>query len=107
MAPKYGAHNRIRTDDLFLTKEVLYRLSYVSNLLSSLSNPLYRAQNWKIYSPHCLERVARIELASLRWQRIVIPLYDTRILEVPFGVEPNYTGVAIPRLPGQPRHQEL
>ena len=25
-----GAHNRIRTDDLFLTKEVLYRLSYVS-----------------------------------------------------------------------------
>ena len=26
---KYGAHNRIRTGDLFLTKEVLYRLSYV------------------------------------------------------------------------------
>jgi hypothetical protein len=25
----HGAHNRIRTGDLFLTKEVLYRLSYV------------------------------------------------------------------------------
>jgi hypothetical protein len=25
-----GAHNRIRTGDLFLTKEVLYRLSYMS-----------------------------------------------------------------------------
>ena len=24
-----GAHDRTRTDDLFLTKEVLYRLSYV------------------------------------------------------------------------------
>ena len=24
-----GAHNRIRTGDLFLTKEVLYRLSYM------------------------------------------------------------------------------
>jgi len=27
---EYGAHNRIRTGDLFLTKEVLYRLSYMS-----------------------------------------------------------------------------
>ena len=27
--PAHGAHNRIRTDDLFLTKEVLYLLSYV------------------------------------------------------------------------------
>jgi hypothetical protein len=27
-----GAHNRIRTGDLFLTKEVLYRLSYMSNI---------------------------------------------------------------------------
>ena len=29
---RIGAHNRNRTDDLFLTKEVLYRLSYVSVL---------------------------------------------------------------------------
>ena len=26
---RYGAHARIRTGDLFLTKEMLYRLSYV------------------------------------------------------------------------------
>ena len=29
---KNGAHNRIRTGDLFLTKEVLYLLSYVGLL---------------------------------------------------------------------------
>ncbi len=33
-----GAHNRIRTDDLFLTKEVLYHLSYVS--AGSLVDPI-------------------------------------------------------------------
>ena len=27
---EYGAHNQIRTGDLFLTKEVLYLLSYIS-----------------------------------------------------------------------------
>ena len=31
-ANKYGAHERNRTFDLLLTKEVLYRLSYVSRL---------------------------------------------------------------------------
>ncbi len=30
IALKYGAHNRTRTGDLFLTKEVLYLLSYMS-----------------------------------------------------------------------------
>ena len=29
---KFGAHERNRTFDLLLTKEVLYRLSYVSRL---------------------------------------------------------------------------
>ncbi len=29
---KFGAHERNRTFDLLLTKEVLYRLSYVSKL---------------------------------------------------------------------------
>ena len=31
----FGAHDRNRTCDLFLTKEVLYRLSYVSGVLSA------------------------------------------------------------------------
>ena len=33
----YGAHARIRTGDLFLTKEMLYRLSYVGGLRPILS----------------------------------------------------------------------
>ena len=33
----YGAHERNRTFDLLLTKEVLYRLSYVSVLLERLA----------------------------------------------------------------------
>jgi hypothetical protein len=33
---EYGAHNRIRTDDLFLTKEVLYLLSYVSKSVAPI-----------------------------------------------------------------------
>ena len=32
-----GAHDRIRTGDFFLTKEVLYRLSYVGNHAKSYS----------------------------------------------------------------------
>ena len=35
IALKYGAHNRTRTGDLFLTKEVLYLLSYMSLFLQS------------------------------------------------------------------------
>jgi hypothetical protein len=33
-----GAHNRIRTGDLFLTKEVLYLLSYVGPCLIKAGN---------------------------------------------------------------------
>ena len=33
-----GAHNRNRTCDLFLTKEVLYRLSYMSMKRSTRAN---------------------------------------------------------------------
>ena len=33
-----GAHDWNRTSDLFLTKEVLYRLSYMSNVLGYRTN---------------------------------------------------------------------
>ena len=36
-ANELGAHARIRTGDLFLTKEMLYRLSYVGGLKPILS----------------------------------------------------------------------
>ena len=35
---KNGAHNRIRTGDLFLTKEVLYLLSYVGLCIIGAGN---------------------------------------------------------------------
>ena len=37
----FQAHNRIRTDDLILTKNALYRLSYVGKLVN-INNRLYR-----------------------------------------------------------------
>src|SRR5690606_16718108 len=65
-ATKNGAHNQSRTGDLFLTKEVLYRLSYMSSKPSTA---------W-----HCkLERVAGIEPASSAWKAEVLPLNYTRL----------------------------
>ena len=51
-----GAHERDRTADLVLTKDVLYQLSYVS----------------------FLERVAGIEPAPSAWKAEVLPLNYTR-----------------------------
>ena len=52
-----GAHDRNRTGDLVLTKDVLYRLSYVSRNL---------------------ERVVGIEPTSSAWKAEVLPLNYTR-----------------------------
>jgi hypothetical protein len=40
-----GAHNRIRTGDLFLTKEVLYLLSYVGQSLPAENTVNFGAGN--------------------------------------------------------------
>jgi hypothetical protein len=53
-----GAHDRNRTDDLVLTKDVLYRLSYVGR--------------------HTLERVVGIEPTPSAWKAEVLPLNYTR-----------------------------
>jgi hypothetical protein len=53
-----GAHDRNRTGDLVLTKDVLYRLSYVGGLT--------------------LERVVGIEPTSSAWKAEVLPLNYTR-----------------------------
>jgi hypothetical protein len=74
-----GAHDRNRTDDLFLTKEVLYRLSYVSDDLN-----FRRTGYLKNLAGNCdqhrdeLERVAGIEPASSAWKAEVLPLNYTR-----------------------------
>ena len=53
------AHDGIRTRDLFLTKEVLYRLSYVGNAR--------------------IERAMGIEPTLSAWKAEVLPLNYTRI----------------------------
>jgi hypothetical protein len=59
-----GAHDRNRTCDLFLTKEVLYRLSYVS------VNLLPRGE--------FMERETGIEPAPSAWKAEVLPLNYSR-----------------------------
>ncbi len=69
----YGAHNWIRTSDLFLTKEVLYRLSYMSidSYLAFLLAFLL-ALLLALLPAGLLERVAGIEPASSAWKAEVI-----------------------------------
>ena len=60
-----GAHERNRTFDLFLTKEVLYRLSYVS---------VKRVNRGSI----SMERETGIEPAQSAWKAEVLPLNYSR-----------------------------
>jgi hypothetical protein len=60
-----GAHDRNRTGDLVLTKDVLYRLSYMGSRLR-------RRHAIK------LERVMGIEPTSSAWKAEVLPLNYTR-----------------------------
>ena len=61
-----GAHDRNRTGDLVLTKDVLYRLSYMGDLNCTSSTRLI------------LERVMGIEPTSSAWKAEVLPLNYTR-----------------------------
>src|SRR3989344_1043397 len=81
-----GAHNRNRTDDLFLTKEVLYRLSYMgkSSLKRQVSRCLHyhhhTAQSCRVpLATLLLERVMGIEPTSSAWKAEVLPLNYTRL----------------------------
>ena len=65
MTTRPGAHDRNRTGDLVLTKDVLYRLSYVGRD-SSLTRP------------SGLERVMGIEPTPSAWKAEVLPLNYTR-----------------------------
>ncbi len=67
-----GAHNWSRTSDLFLTKKVLYRLSYMGRL------SLGRTSNRMPQSIRKLERVMGIEPTSSAWKAEVLPLNYTR-----------------------------
>jgi hypothetical protein len=72
-----GAHERDRTADLVLTKDVLYQLSYVggrSGPRDAYSN--FQHEPWTAIA--LLERVAGIEPASSAWKAEVLPLNYTR-----------------------------
>ena len=65
-ALKHGAHDWNRTSDLLLTKEVLYRLSYVSRLYDSG------------FATASMERETGIEPALVAWKATVLPLNYSR-----------------------------
>ena len=69
---EFGAHRRIRTADLSLTKGVLYQLSYVS------LGPVGPGARFGTGPFDCVERVAGIEPASSAWKAEVLPLNYTR-----------------------------
>ena len=66
-----GAHERNRTFDLLLTKEVLYRLSYVSEFSIVAQKP----HTWTRES---MERETGIEPAPSAWKAEVLPLNYSR-----------------------------
>ena len=65
-----GAHDRDRTGDLVLTKDVLYQLSYVGGRNGNLPKPR-------------MERVMGIEPTSSAWKAEVLPLNYTRLMTSP------------------------
>ena len=74
-----GAHDRDRTGDLVLTKDVLYQLSYVSKRPLAGPATLRRAAELQNRNQTAaLERVAGIEPASSAWKAEVLPLNYTR-----------------------------
>ena len=70
--PEPGAHDRDRTGDLVLTKDVLYRLSYVGGRSSKIITTQLQPP------PSHLERVVGIEPTSSAWKAEVLPLNYTR-----------------------------
>ena len=93
------AHNRIWTGDLFLTKEVLYRLSYMGieckHMDDSQKRQYIQPRFINIELLFCwmsipmIERVAGIEPASSAWKAEVLPLYHTRVKLIWRGQDSN------------------
>ena len=75
-----GAHDRNRTGDLVLTKDVLYRLSYVGRLVKNLAGPIRQPCSQPAGR---LERVMGIEPTQSAWKAEVLPLNYTRSAHQP------------------------
>src|SRR5579872_6230591 len=70
-----GAHDRNRTGDLVLTKDVLCRLSYMGDMQSVSLLTLEHTLN----PASTLERVMGIEPTPSAWKAEVLPLNYTRL----------------------------
>jgi hypothetical protein len=80
-----GAHDRNRTGDLVLTKDVLYRLSYVGFVQSQAVLPM--------------ERVMGIEPTPSAWKAEVLPLNYTRSSHQPCPCPPRITAARPDQIP--------
>ena len=91
-----GAHNRIRTGDLFLTKEVLYQLSYMGpgttpGIGLFEGHPSCPRFDTCVFTSS-LERVMGIEPTPSAWKAEVLPLnYTRRILRTPYVACPEHS----------------
>ncbi len=75
----YGAHDRSRTDDLTLTKGVLYQLSYMGRKsLRCPDNQRQHVETRSVRQSAALERVMGIEPTPSAWKAEVLPLNYTR-----------------------------
>ena len=99
---KSGAHNQSRTGDLFITNEVLYRLSYASKILSQRPSPCIGAgsgnrtrisslEGWcstiELYPP--VARIPDITPCKVTLPNLFyIPLYSGYIVVEGGGFEP-------------------
>jgi hypothetical protein len=75
-----GAHERNRTFDLLLTKEVLYRLSYVSNDVVTGQRRPDVVPRTGMFKAAAMERETGIEPAPSAWKAEVLPLNYSRVL---------------------------
>src|SRR4051812_3272786 len=77
---KSGAHDRDRTGDLVLTKDVLYQLSYMGSpsIDPGSSGSSYLYVRCSLPSRAAMERVMGIEPTPSAWKAEVLPLNYTR-----------------------------
>ena len=105
-ANESGAHDRDRTGDLVLTKDVLYRLSYVGTYVKNRRSTVRKTSSFTSQCPftpesatghsrkfrptvRSMERVMGIEPTPSAWKAEVLPLNYTRTVVEGVGFEPT------------------
>ena len=91
-----GAHERNRTFDLLLTKEVLYRLSYVSNDVVTGQRRPDIVPRTGMFKAAAMERETGIEPAPSAWKAEVLPLNYSRVLRYGDGQSGSHAAYETP-----------